>query len=75
MLYDDRDCAAGIKFNDADLMGMPIRAVISPRTLEAGEIEVKLRKGGDAFRIPLTCAIQQIKDIIAKLTQEIESTL
>ncbi|MDE6549955.1 MAG: proline--tRNA ligase [Clostridia bacterium] len=75
VLYDDRDCAAGIKFNDADLMGMPIRAVISPRTLEAGEIEVKLRKGGDAFRIPLTCAIQQIKDIIAKLTQEIESTL
>ncbi len=75
VLYDDRDCAAGIKFNDADLMGMPIRAVISPRTLEAGEIEVKLRKGGDAFRVSIDSAIEQINSIIAQLKEEIERDL
>lgn len=75
VLYDDRDCAAGIKFNDADLMGMPIRAVISPRTLEAGEIEVKLRKGGDAFRVSIDSAIEQINNIIAQLKEEIERDL
>lgn len=75
VLYDDRDCAAGIKFNDADLMGMPIRAVISPRTLEAGEIEVKLRKGGDAFRVSIDSAIEQINGIIAQLKEEIERDL
>ncbi len=75
VLYDDRDCAAGIKFNDADLMGMPIRAVISPRTLEAGEIEVKLRKDGDAFRVSIDSAIEQINSIIAQLKEEIERDL
>ena len=54
---------------------MPIRAVISPRTLEAGEIEVKLRKGGDAFRVSIDSAIEQINSIIAQLKEEIERDL
>jgi len=44
VLYDDRlDIRAGAKFADADLMGIPIRLVVSPRTLSAGQIEVKYR--------------------------------
>jgi len=44
VLYDDRDERAGVKFNDADLIGLPLRLVISPRTLEKGGVEVKLRR-------------------------------
>lgn len=43
-LYDDRDDTAGVKFNDADLRGIPLRLTISPRTLEAAGVEVKLRQ-------------------------------
>ena len=75
VLYDERDCAAGIKFADADLMGMPIRVVVSPRTLEQGEAEVKLRKGGDAFREKTAALTGRVKALIAELTEEIEGSL
>lgn len=43
VLFDDRDCAAGAKFADADLIGIPLRVVVSPKTLEAGGVEIKKR--------------------------------
>ncbi len=43
VLYDDRQESAGIKFNDADLLGMPVRLTISPRTVKANQIELKWR--------------------------------
>ena len=43
VLYDDRDKAAGEKFADADLIGIPIRIVVSSRTLEKDSVEVKRR--------------------------------
>lgn len=44
VLYDDRDESAGVKFNDADLLGLPIRVTVSRRSLDAGGLEVKLRR-------------------------------
>jgi len=44
VLYDDRDERAGVKFNDADLIGIPIRLTVSKRSLEAGGVELKLRR-------------------------------
>ncbi|MEW5907636.1 MAG: aminoacyl--tRNA ligase-related protein [Patescibacteria group bacterium] len=44
VLYDDRkDVTAGEKFNDADLLGIPYRVIVSKKTLKAGKIEVKKR--------------------------------
>ena len=43
-LFDDREEAPGVKFADADLIGMPVRAVVSPRSIQNGGIEVKLRE-------------------------------
>ncbi|TET26777.1 MAG: proline--tRNA ligase, partial [Dehalococcoidia bacterium] len=43
VLFDDREESPGIKFNDADLLGIPIRVTISPRTLKSGSVEVKWR--------------------------------
>ena len=44
VLYDDRDESPGVKFNDADLLGMPVRVTVSPRTLEKGSVEMKRRR-------------------------------
>jgi len=43
VLYDDRDRSAGVKFNDADLIGIPVRLTLSRRTLKENAIEIKLR--------------------------------
>jgi prolyl-tRNA synthetase len=47
VLYDDRDESAGVKFADADLLGMPVRVTVSDKSLKAGGAEVKRRNGAD----------------------------
>ncbi|MCZ6615387.1 MAG: proline--tRNA ligase [Chloroflexi bacterium] len=44
VLYDDREESAGVKFADADLLGLPVRLVVSPRTLRENGVEVKGRR-------------------------------
>jgi prolyl-tRNA synthetase len=51
-LYDDRDERAGVKFNDADLMGHPWQIIVGPRGAAAGKVELKRRASGE--RIELT---------------------
>ncbi len=53
VLFDERDIAAGAKFADADLLGIPIRLVISPKTLATKSIEIKDRGSGTIKLIPL----------------------
>lgn len=53
VLYDDRDESAGVKFNDADLLGMPIRVTVSKRSLENGGVEVKLRAEKESMIVRL----------------------
>ena len=48
-LLDDRKDRAGVKFNDCDLIGYPIRVTISPKSLNENTIEVKIRKSGEVF--------------------------
>ena len=50
VLYDDRDVSAGIKFADADLIGIPYRIVVSEKTLRQDSVEVK-RRGDDKVEI------------------------
>jgi prolyl-tRNA synthetase len=52
VLYDDRDERPGEKFADADLMGLPYRVVISPKSLEAGGFELKERVSADSEILP-----------------------
>lgn len=47
VLFDDRDAAAGFKFNDADLLGMTVQIVIGEKKLKDGKCEVKIRKTGE----------------------------
>ena len=52
-LYDDREETAGVKFNDADLIGTPLRLTVSARTMKAGIVEAKRRWGKVAQNVPL----------------------
>ena len=51
VLYDDRDVRAGEKFNDSDLIGIPLRIVVSDKGLEKGEFEIKQRIDGKVLNI------------------------
>ena len=53
VLYDDRTESAGVKFNDADLLGFPVRVVVSPRNLKEGVAEIKRRIESDASMVSL----------------------
>jgi prolyl-tRNA synthetase len=67
VLIDDRaDQSAGIKFKDADLLGMPVRITISPRAKEKGGVEVRNRRTGEVAVVPvdgLLTAIQEIRSV------------
>lgn len=60
VLYDDRDLRAGEKFADADLMGMPIRAVVSEKTMAEKKIEVTDRKTADSSLMSLDALLAKI---------------
>ncbi len=65
-LYDDREeGSAGVKFNDADLLGMPVRVTVSPRSIENGGAEVKRRTEKDAKVVPLGEAAAAVRDALA----------
>ncbi len=66
VLYDDRDERPGNKFADADLMGIPIRLVLSERTLEQNNVEFKLRSSDDVELVSLIGCIDKIKDMITQ---------
>ena len=53
VLFDDRAESAGVKFKDADLVGVPYRVVISTRNLKEGVVEIKVRSSADAVKIPV----------------------
>ena len=51
VLYDDRDLSAGVKFADADLIGLPLRLTVSKRSAPGGQIEAKWRNSADRLRL------------------------
>jgi prolyl-tRNA synthetase len=68
VLYDDReDAQAGVKFNDADLIGIPIRVTLSPRSLNAGGAEIKLRKESEARVVALDTLEGELRALIERL--------
>ncbi len=66
VLYDDRTESPGVKFNDADLIGLPLRLTVSPRTLQNQSVELKWRKGKEAELLPLENIAGYIKDLLRK---------
>ena len=67
VLFDDRDAAAGFKFNDADLLGMPVQIVVGEKKLKDGKCEVKIRETGERLDVELSNLNMKLKDIIEGL--------
>jgi prolyl-tRNA synthetase len=62
-LYDDRESSAGEKFADAELLGCPIRLTLGKRGVEAGEVEVQIRRGREKRSIPLDGAAEAAAEL------------
>ncbi len=72
-LFDDRDERAGVKFNDADLIGLPLRVTVSARSMANGGLEFKRRDQPDRWIVPVENAIPIIQSELENLQQEMES--
>jgi prolyl-tRNA synthetase len=66
VIFDDRDERAGVKFKDADLIGIPLRITIGQKNLADGNVELKIRKTSENKLYPLSKIIQEVKTFIAK---------
>ena len=63
-LYDDRQESPGVKFNDADLIGLPVRAVVSRRNFRQGVVEIKRRDSSDPVSAPMDEAVATIRSLL-----------
>ena len=70
VLLDDRDCRAGVKFKDADLIGIPLRVVIGERGLKEGKLEIKWRWAKEAESLSLEGAADTLIDWVREERRE-----
>ena len=75
VLYDDRKETAGVKFADADLIGLPIRLTLGNRSLKEGKVEVRLRATGETTSYLIADIADEVKAEIARETDAIESSV
>jgi prolyl-tRNA synthetase len=66
VLYDDREESPGVKFNDADLLGMPLRVTVSPRTLEKDSVELKPRREPETSLVALDAAVAGVRTAVLR---------
>ena len=75
VLFDDRDESPGVKFNDADLIGVPLRLTVGSRGLKKESVELKRRDQDERELVPLVESIDRVKAEIAAMEDEIMATL
>ncbi len=75
VLYDDRGSSPGVKFNDADLIGLPLRLTVGWRRLKDGEVELKRRDSDERLAVPLADAIPTIKAMLADMHSAIAAKI
>ncbi|MBI3585171.1 MAG: proline--tRNA ligase [Nitrospinae bacterium] len=68
VLVDDRDERPGIKFKDADLIGIPIQIIIGEKNLKEGKAEIKIRKSNKRIIVPVSDMEKQVREVIKELT-------
>jgi prolyl-tRNA synthetase len=66
VLLDDRDERPGIKFKDADLIGIPLRIVVGAKNLAEGKVELKSRQTGVMELLPIAEAVAKVKGLVAE---------
>ena len=71
VLYDDRDETPGVKFADADLIGLPLRLTVSQRSLEAGGVELKRRDRDEKLIVAVEAVPGAVAELLAEMQAEI----
>ena len=66
VLYDDREETPGVKFKDADLIGIPLRITLGEKNLKNGQVEIKARKTGEVTLVKEEEVLSKIKEMIAR---------
>jgi prolyl-tRNA synthetase len=69
VLYDDRDERSGVKFKDADLIGIPLRVVVGKKGLQQGQVEISWRRGGGRHPVPLAEVVGAVQESLGKLAE------
>lgn len=64
VLLDDRDERPGVKFNDADLIGVPVRVTIGSKAIENNKVELKMRKGGEPSLVDVGGVVERVKEMV-----------
>ncbi len=72
VLFDDREESPGVKFADADLIGLPLRLTVSKRSLKENSVEAKRRDSEQAELIPIAETVQRVQTLIADLYNEVQ---
>ena len=67
VIYDDRNVRAGVMFSDADLLGVPLRVVVSPRNLDEGVFELTSRDKTISEKIKPETALQRVRELIEQM--------
>ena len=63
VLLDDRDQRAGVKFKDADLLGLPFRVTVGEKKLALGMVEIKRRGAASAEDVPIDQAVARLREM------------
>jgi prolyl-tRNA synthetase len=64
VLFDDREAQAGFKFNDADLLGMPVQVIVGEKNMKENKVEVKVRKTGEKFVIGINELYAKVEELL-----------
>jgi len=75
VLYDDREETPGVKFKDADLIGIPLRVTLGEKNLKKGLVEIKKRRTGEVVLVKKEETMPKIKDMITQEIREVTPNL
>ena len=64
VLFDDRNESPGVKFNDADLIGLPVRVIVSRRNLGQEIVEIKKRDSSESDAVPMYETVQKVRELL-----------
>ena len=70
-LLDDRDVRGGVKFKDADLLGIPVRVTVGKKSVAEGKVEIKLRAEADSRKVPIEEAGRRTVEIVNSLKEKL----
>lgn len=73
VIYDDRSVRAGAMFSDADLLGVPVRVVVSPRNMKEGCVEIVTRDKSVSRKVQLDEAVSAIEELIRELYEDVNA--